>query len=557
MDTKKTDAARLQGKYKIREDLEKEIDALMKSKTKTAEVTAESKGEDKVQTLEDKLKAMQSIIAEVDRQSNIWDSKGRGNFPVISEQKKSEWNNEIIKTQNELDKSKFEAGQKQLNYDEDMISKRMEIEKAGEMQRLLLKEDYLRRELALASYYNQAEKEEELRHQLHLNQLDKEATAKKMLERSKQLQYELELSKADRTKNDQEKDTVSENKNYDDEKKKIQEDPLLTENQKKLALEELEKAHQQRLLDIKHKFYDAWLGELLGLSKKEIEDTEKIQSKVEEVFNSLMNMQSKSAQEAADNYRTTETDKLDTQKKSTLAMARTDQQRQAIEEDYTAQKKKIDDDANKQGQDRIKTAYAIQKAAGIASAMISTYKGATAALEPPPIGAGPILGPILMAVTIAAGLAQVATISQQEMPKFAMGGMPSMAFIYRPQGLINGPGSGTSDSILARISNKEFIVNAEATAKHRLLLENLNIGRFNNGGFAGGSSYSSSHISNIDTGATEELRSLRNDMKELTSGLNNALDAIAGIAAKPAAIGDRECAKVTRIGIARMKKAGL
>lgn len=47
---------------------------------------------------------------------------------------------------------------------------------------------------------------------------------------------------------------------------------------------------------------------------------------------------------------------------------------------------------------------------------------------------------------------------------------------YASGGLINGPGSGTSDSILARLSNGEYVVNAASTAKHLPLLEQLNGG---------------------------------------------------------------------------------
>jgi hypothetical protein len=38
------------------------------------------------------------------------------------------------------------------------------------------------------------------------------------------------------------------------------------------------------------------------------------------------------------------------------------------------------------------------------------------------------------------------------------------------------PCSGTSDSILARLSDGEFVVNADATKKHRALLESINSG---------------------------------------------------------------------------------
>lgn len=47
---------------------------------------------------------------------------------------------------------------------------------------------------------------------------------------------------------------------------------------------------------------------------------------------------------------------------------------------------------------------------------------------------------------------------------------------YAAGGLINGPGSGTSDSILAALSNGEYVVNARATAQHLPLLESINGG---------------------------------------------------------------------------------
>jgi hypothetical protein len=50
-------------------------------------------------------------------------------------------------------------------------------------------------------------------------------------------------------------------------------------------------------------------------------------------------------------------------------------------------------------------------------------------------------------------------------------------------GYIIGPGTGTSDSIPARLSNGEYVINAKQTAKHRALLEQINKGV---AGFAAG-----------------------------------------------------------------------
>jgi hypothetical protein len=56
-------------------------------------------------------------------------------------------------------------------------------------------------------------------------------------------------------------------------------------------------------------------------------------------------------------------------------------------------------------------------------------------------------------------------------------------------GHVSGPGTATSDSIFARVSNGEFIVNAAAASKHGKLLEAINSGkvpRFADGGIVGG-----------------------------------------------------------------------
>lgn len=59
------------------------------------------------------------------------------------------------------------------------------------------------------------------------------------------------------------------------------------------------------------------------------------------------------------------------------------------------------------------------------------------------------------------------------LPQYAEGGLIG----FPAGGMIRGPGTGTSDSILLMGSNGEFMVNAEATAKNRGLLEAINSGQ--------------------------------------------------------------------------------
>lgn len=59
------------------------------------------------------------------------------------------------------------------------------------------------------------------------------------------------------------------------------------------------------------------------------------------------------------------------------------------------------------------------------------------------------------------------------LPQYATGGLVG----FPHGGMLSGPGTGTSDSILLRASNGEFIVNAEATSQNRALLEAINSGQ--------------------------------------------------------------------------------
>ena len=67
-------------------------------------------------------------------------------------------------------------------------------------------------------------------------------------------------------------------------------------------------------------------------------------------------------------------------------------------------------------------------------------------------------------------------------------------------GHVRGPGTATSDSIPARLSDGEFVVNADATRRHRALLEAVNSGRvpaFANGGGADGRTITRASIGGV------------------------------------------------------------
>ncbi|MFI7042590.1 hypothetical protein ACIBI0_38435 [Microbispora rosea] len=58
--------------------------------------------------------------------------------------------------------------------------------------------------------------------------------------------------------------------------------------------------------------------------------------------------------------------------------------------------------------------------------------------------------------------------------------------LHASGGYISGPGTGTSDSIPAMLSNGEYVINAAATARHRGLLESINAGHYASGGLVKG-----------------------------------------------------------------------
>ena len=97
------------------------------------------------------------------------------------------------------------------------------------------------------------------------------------------------------------------------------------------------------------------------------------------------------------------------------------------------------------------------KVAGIIDATINTYVGASKA-----IAQGGILGPVLAGITVASGLAQVKNIISTPTPKLKAGGM------------VNGGGTGTSDSVPAVLSKGESVINAKSTRMFKPLLSTIN-----------------------------------------------------------------------------------
>jgi len=127
--------------------------------------------------------------------------------------------------------------------------------------------------------------------------------------------------------------------------------------------------------------------------------------------------------------------------------------------EYDAKRLVLDEEYNKKIKAEKGKAFAAQKAADIIQATLNTALAVTRTLSE--LGATP-LGIGLAATAGALGAAQVALIASQPVPEFATGGM------------VNGAGTSTSDSINARLSNGESVINARSTAMFAPLLSAIN-----------------------------------------------------------------------------------
>ncbi len=107
-------------------------------------------------------------------------------------------------------------------------------------------------------------------------------------------------------------------------------------------------------------------------------------------------------------------------------------------------------------------------------------------------------------------------------------GIIGSIFGFAEGGLVKGPGTGTSDSIPAYLSNGEFVVNSRATSKYYPLLQaintNLHVPHFASGGFVGGGSLNSTTflqpVVNISGSMELDLRTLRQNF-DLISTIDN------------------------------------
>jgi hypothetical protein len=148
------------------------------------------------------------------------------------------------------------------------------------------------------------------------------------------------------------------------------------------------------------------------------------------------------------------------------------------------QEKKSQQSAVDAGMSLLREAFGEAREVAAAGAAISTYRAAAAALEPPPVGFGPIFGPILSALTIARGFLQVSKILGI---KFFRGGLLQVKKMFgfggiaQTGGVLNGP-LHTNGGIPFTVGGRpgfeaeggEAIINRKSTAMFKNELSAIN-----------------------------------------------------------------------------------
>lgn len=171
----------------------------------------------------------------------------------------------------------------------------------------------------------------------------------------------------------------------------------------------------------------------------------------------------KDAQELDSEFEAIENQKIDrerelAQKESDLRKKETEDKKKQVQLDFLLNQNKLSNlsTALNQAAGLIDKNSAAYKILAISQASIDTYRAATAALAPPPIGAGPLFGPILAATTLGLGLANVAKIAG-----FAEGGLSGTRIM---SGMGKSIFRGNGDNMLATVRTGEVILNERQQA---------------------------------------------------------------------------------------------
>jgi|GEM_PF-5478985 len=514
---------------------------------------------DAKRTIDDELTREQAIL-DIDRKYDLlkikYEKETVAERKAAADKVNADYNNKQADLDNKKKAKQTQLAKEELEAVWEDNQKKLKYNDATEVQILEQKKAYLAKVLAL---YREGTKEY-IQAQKELNDNDYDLKIAKKQQKKTQDDNHINIqNSADRAALDvpgkeEQLKKFDANTQYDDEIRELKEKLKkgeITQNDFNLASETAEVTHQKKLNDIKKEYYDSWLGALVGLSKQEIEIVSQIVDNVGNAFGKIGDIIAQNASSEAESAKKSKNETMESDRAKALSYARTQTQKDKINREYDAKEKKMEEDEDKKARDKAKDWYAVQKAASEANAVISTYEGANKALAQ-----GGFWGIAMAASVIIAGLANVASIAAQPLPKFAKGIIG-----------IDGAGTDTSDSIFAMLSRNESVINAESSKNAIPLLSLINgsasfARNINdlvmNGGFAlphfasgftglGSSSFMNSNSKTYvnDNGELiSEMRSMNNNLKNYAeAGVNLKLN-----------IGKGDATKIARMGMAGMKK---
>jgi len=222
--------------------------------------------------------------------------------------------------------------------------------------------------------------------------------------------------------------------------------------QKKVELAELELSRNTTNIDLQVALINA---------KTELADLdERITGQRSEQLtnlNALEKEQADAIKATADAEKKRLADQKDAADKSVALAKQEADAKKKIEDDLA--KQKINMVANSLGAvaDLIGKESAAGKALAVAQALINTYSAAAAALAPPPVGAGPILGPIAAGIAVATGMKSVKDILSTKLPGGESGGgsTPSAPSPGTPPEIPETQGIGGLLPDIAALQNQE------------------------------------------------------------------------------------------------------
>jgi hypothetical protein len=162
-----------------------------------------------------------------------------------------------------------------------------------------------------------------------------------------------------------------------------------------------------------------------------IDSMQAITANISMVFGNLFQLEQQRTVKTVGEEKKRRQTMLDAERDKRLAAAETAEARAVVDQEFANKKEALDAEMDEKAKAQMRSSFQLQKAAQIANAMVATYSAAAAALAPPPLGLGPVFGPIVAATAIAAGLANIAVISQQEIPGLALGAKVTQPGVFQ------------------------------------------------------------------------------------------------------------------------------